>query len=453
MNKRPNIIFYFSDQQRWDTCGCYGQKLDVTPNLDALAAEGVLFQNAYTCQPVCGPARACLQTGKYAAETGCFRNDIELPRDTKTIAEYFNENGYETAYVGKWHLASNQKKGIWHGVTAIPEEYRGGYRDYWMAADVLEFTSHGYNGYVFDKDNVRHDFIGYRADCINNYAIDYLHNRQTDKPFFLFISQIEPHHQNDRGIFEGPDGSKERFADYEVPGDLIGTGGDWKVNYPDYLGQCHSLDANVGRLVDTLKTTGDWDNTILIYTSDHGSHFCTRNSEYKRSCHDGCTHIPMIICGPGFRGGKVIDELVSLLDIPATLLDCAGIPVPADFRRHSLKPLAEGTAENWPETIFMQISESQVGRAIRTKDWKYSVRAVGDGNRDSCADIYYEDYLYDLNADPHERSNLAADPAYAEVRARLAQILKSEMQQAGEAVPEVLPYEQMPEALKALNPI
>lgn len=446
--KKRNIVFYFADQQRWDTVGAYGQKLNVTPNLDALAQNGTLFSNAFTCQPVCGPARACLQTGRYATETGCYRNDIELPQDIKPLASYFNDNGYETAYVGKWHLASNKAKNIRNETSAVPEELRGGYRDYWMAADVLEFTSHGYNGYVFDGNGEKHEFIGYRADCINNYAIDYLHQRKTDKPFFLFISQVEPHHQNDHDRFEGPDGSKEKFKDFEVPGDLVNTQGDWRENYPDYLGQCHSLDANVGRLVDTLKEIGEWENTILIYTSDHGSHFCTRNSEYKRSCHDGCTHIPLIACGPGFEGGKVIDELVSLLDIPATLLDCADIPIPDSFQRDSLKKLAAGKAENWPDVVFMQISESQVGRAIRTKDWKYSVRADKNGTTDSDADLYYEDFLYDLKQDPHERNNLVSDPQYVQLRAELADTLIKEMQKAGEKIPDILPNEKMPEHMR-----
>ncbi len=451
--KKPNIIFYFADQQRWDTLGCYGQKLNVTPNLDALAKNGVRFENAYTCQPVCGPARACLQTGKYATEIGCYTNAIELPLHEKTLARYFNDNGYETAYVGKWHLASNNRTNLHHETTAIPEEYRGGYKDYWMASDVLEFTSHGYDGFVFDKDNKRHDFIGYRPDAINNYAIHYLHNRQTDKPFFLFVSQIEPHHQNDHARCEGPDGSKEKFKDFSVPGDLEGTGGNWRENYPDYLGQCHSLDENIGRLVDTLKEMGEWDNTILIYTADHGSHFCTRNGEYKRSCHSGCTHIPLVICGPGFEGGKVIDEVVSLLDLPATILDCVGISVPADFQRHSLKPLVDGTAKDWPKAVFMQISESQVGRAICTNDWKYSVRADADGWNDSCADVYYEDYLYDLHADPHERNNLVDDPAYADERAKLAQILKHEMALAHEKEPTILPASSKPASVIENDPL
>lgn len=446
--KQKNIVFYFADQQRWDTLGCYGQKLPVTPHLDELARQGTRFENAYTCQPVCGPARACLQSGMYATQTGCYRNDIELPLTIHPLASYFNEAGYETAYVGKWHLASNKQKGLRYATSAVPEERRGGYRDYWMAADVLEFTSHGYNGFVFGMNCEKHEFIGYRADCINNYAIDYLHNREREKPFFLFISQIEPHHQNDHHRFEGPDGSKERFANYEVPGDLEGTQGNWRENYPDYLGQCASLDANVGRLVDTLKEMGEWENTILIYTADHGSHFCTRNKEYKRSCHDGCTHIPLIICGPGFEGGQVREEMVSLLDLPTTLLDCAGIEKPEQFVGRSLLSLMRGEAKDWPKSVFMQISESQVGRAIRTKDWKYSVRADADGWNESSADVYYEDYLYDLNRDPHERNNLAESLEHEEVRRDLAALLVRHMEQAGEKAPEIRPASQMPEHMR-----
>ena len=437
---RPNIVFYFVDQQRWDTLGCYGQKLPVTPNLDGIAREGVLFENAFTCQPVCGPARACLQSGKWATETGCFRNAVPLPLDIRTLADCFHDAGYDTAYVGKWHLASGDGEGAPHYETsAVPPERRGGWRDYWMAADVLEFTSHGYNGFVFDGSGNKRDFVGYRADAINNYAIDYLHSRSPERPFILFISQIEPHHQNDHERFEGPDGSKERFRDFDVPGDLQGTGGDWRENYPDYLGQCASLDDNVGKLRDTLKETGYWDSTVFFYVSDHGCHFKTRNGEYKRSCHDSCIHIPLIAHGPGFTGGKRIPELVSLMDLPATLLDIAGIEKPGDFAGDSLKQLASGRSGGWKKDVFLQISESEVGRAIRTERWKYAVRADGDGWNDPFAAVYYEEYLYDLSSDPHERNNLVLDPALAGIRKELSRILLRRMEEAHEPPAAILP--------------
>ena len=142
-----NIIFYFSDQQRFDTVNS-----EIMPNLMALADDGTFFENCYTCQPVCGPARACLQTGVYPTECGCHINGIPLPDDTKSLADLFNENGYETAYIGKLHLASGENggKNIKCEKTAIPKERLWGY-NYFRGADVLEFTSHGYDGYVFDE--------------------------------------------------------------------------------------------------------------------------------------------------------------------------------------------------------------------------------------------------------------------------------------------------------------
>ena len=127
-------------------------------------------------QPICGPARCSMQTGKYATETECFINDIGLKEDEETIAKILNKEGYETAYVGKWHLASTMNKCDFKDLP-VPENKRGGYKDYWMASDVLEFTSHGYDGYVSNKDNEKIEFKGYRADKITDCALDFLDNR------------------------------------------------------------------------------------------------------------------------------------------------------------------------------------------------------------------------------------------------------------------------------------
>ncbi|MBR3769590.1 MAG: sulfatase-like hydrolase/transferase, partial [Lachnospiraceae bacterium] len=328
---RPNIIMYFSDQQRADTCGCYGQKLDITPNLDQLAKEGIKFENAFSAQPVCGPCRALFQTGKWPTETGCFRNNVMLPSDVKTLGTYIEEAGYETAYIGKWHLASDgeleQKPTIDHTITAIPLELRGGYTGFWRASDVLEFTSHGYDGYVFDENNNRVDFVGYRADCITDMALEFFDERDKEKPFFMTISQIEPHHQNDRKHYEGPEGSKEKYKEYEAPVDLKTLGGNYQEEYPDYLGQCASLDENLGRLIAKLKEEEIYDNTVIIFVSDHGSHFLTRNrdehlngyDDYKRSMHDACLKVPFVIAGGPFKGGVDFEDLVSTASLPKTI--------------------------------------------------------------------------------------------------------------------------------------
>ncbi len=442
--ERPNILFVFSDQQRWDTVGCYGCEPSITPNLDKMAAEGVRFENAFSCQPVCGPARAAIQTGKYPTEIGCFTNNRMLPLGEKTIAHHLSDAGYEVGYIGKWHLASSGGADSPDNfrVKAVPPERRGGYKDFWLASDVLEYTSHSYDGHMFDAEGKQVDFPKdrYRPDCLTDYAIDYIRKRKSEKPFFLFISYIEPHHQNDHNCFEGPHGSKERFKDYKVPGDLVGTEGDWRENYPDYLGCINSLDANLGRLRDELKTLGLAENTLIIYTSDHGCHFRTRNGEYKRSCHDASIRIPMIAYGPGWQGGKVVKDLVSLMDIPPTILAAGGAKPPASMRGRPMQALIDGTARSWPEEVFVQISESQVGRAIRTRKWKYSVRAPEKhGGADAASDSYMEDFLYDLENDPFERKNLVADPAYADTRQTLAATLKRRMVAAGEKEPAIMP--------------
>ena len=445
-----NIIFYFTDQQRWDTCGCFGQPLDITPNLDQLAREGVKFDNAFSPQPVCGPCRALFQTGKWPTETGCFRNNIMLPAGVKTLGNYIEEAGYETAYIGKWHLASDgeleKPPTIDHTVTAIPRELRGGYTGFWRAADVLEFTSHGYDGFVFDENDQRVDFKGYRADCINDMALEFFDQYDGKKPFFMTISQIEPHHQNDRKHYEGPEGSKERFNDFVLPEDLKALGGNAAEEYPDYLGQCASLDENLGRLVAKLKEKGLYENTVIIFASDHGSHFLTRNrdshlngyDDYKRSCHDAALHVPLVIAGGPYRGGLAVEELVSTASLPKTILALAGVDVGGAMIGENLLDVVEKKADNRPNEIFAQISESRVGRCIRTARYTYSVYAPGvNGGEAAASDRYADDFLYDMEQDPHQLNNVVTDPAYAQVKAELRARLLDWIWQAEGARPVI----------------
>ena len=448
---RPNIIMYFSDQQRADTCGCYGQKLDITPNLDQLAKEGIKFENAFSAQPVCGPCRALFQTGKWPTETGCFRNNVMLPSDVKTLGTYIEEAGYETAYIGKWHLASDgeleQKPTIDHTITAIPLELRGGYTGFWRAADVLEFTSHGYDGYVFDENNNRVDFVGYRADCITDMALEFFEQRNEEKPFFMTISQIEPHHQNDRKHYEGPEGSKEKYKDYEAPVDLKTLGGNYQEEYPDYLGQCASLDENLGRLIAKLKEEGIYDNTVIIFVSDHGSHFLTRNrdehlngyDDYKRSMHDACLKVPFVIAGGPFKGGVDFEDLVSTASLPKTILALAGVEVGDAMIGENLVDVVEGKLPERKNEIFAQISESRVGRCIRTPKYAYSVYAPGiNGGAAAAADLYADDFLYDLEKDPYELTNLIQDPAYTKIKLDLRNRLLAWIKEAENATPQIV---------------
>lgn len=414
---RPNVLVVFSDQQRWDTVGAYGSPLDITPNLDAAAEEGTRLDQAITSQPVCGPTRSCLQTGQYATTTGVWRNGKQLPEADHNVAEVFNRAGYDTGYVGKWHLHDGP-----YG--PIPEGNRGGYEDYWRAANALEHTSHPYEGHVYDENDDPVYFDGYRVDAMTDMAIDFL-ERDRENPFFCFLSYLEPHHQNDMGRYVGPQGSAYRHRNPWVPEDLQDAPGDWYEELPDYYGCIERIDECYGRLLEALEAQGELENTVVLFVSDHGSHFRTRNGEYKRSCHESSVRVPAILRGPGFEGGEVVEDPVSLVDLAPTLVDAAGLDVPDAMEGESVRPLVEGRAHDWKDEVFVQISEAEVGRALRTDRWKYSVYAPEkEGGSDPASDEYVERYLYDLHADPHEQENLIASAEYRGVAAELRERLR-----------------------------
>ena len=416
MQKKPDIIFIFSDQQRADTIN-----ERVTPNLATYAQEGDIFDSAYTCQPVCGPARACLQTGVYPNNNGCITNGVPMRKEDVHLADAFNAGGYETAYIGKWHLAS---KGLQYRNKGVPEELRGGYK-YWLAADLLEFSSNGSGGVLWDNDCKEVRFDGIRADRMTDFAIDYI-NSPHEKPYFLFLSYLEPHHQNTSGRFECPKGAAAKYRSEPYPEDLKGLKGDYMLHYPSYLACCETLDDNVARIVDELKKTGRYDNTLIIYTSDHGCHFKTRNLEYKRSCHSASTHIPLVIFGGAYKKGELdAQKLVSLIDLPPTLLTAAGIDVPERFDGVPLQ------SDKKRDCVFVHISESGNGRCVITDRYVYSVTSGFNYN----TNVYKDDYLYDKLSDAGERRNLINSKEYADVKKWLRSLLSREMVRAGEKEP------------------
>ncbi len=418
----PNVIVFFTDQQRWDTSGLHGNPLNLTPNFDRVAQNATHLATCITMQPVCGPARSCLQTGRYATQTGCFRNSRPLPAESKTLAHYFGEAGYETAYIGKWHLAASDP---------VPAAERGGYET-WLGANLLEFVSEPYDAVLFDEENDAVKLPGYRVDAMTDAAIRYVAQDRED-PFFLFLSFLEPHHQNHTDNYPPPDGYWEPYAGRWLPPDLQTLGGSAGAHWGGYCGMVKRLDEAYGRLLDALKSLGLREKTIVLFTSDHGCHFKTRNDEYKRSCHESSVHVPASITGPGFEGGGRVNQLVSLIDLPPTLLDAAGIPVPEIMEGQSILPLLNGSVIDWQDDVFIQISESQVGRALRTKRWKYSVVAPElNGYESMDSERYTEEFLYDLEADPYELTNLAGVDAYRGVADELRHRLLQRMAAIGE---------------------
>ncbi|QRM56165.1 sulfatase-like hydrolase/transferase [Sinorhizobium sp. BG8] len=406
--KRPNVIVFFTDQQRFDTTGVHGNPMGLTPNFDRIAQMGTHVANAFACQPLCGPSRAALQTGRYATAAGVFRNEIPLDPQLPTLARVFSENGYRTGYIGKWHLA---------GQDPVPAGLRGGY-DEWLAANHLEFVSDAYDTRLTDGDGTEHRLPGYRVDAMTDAAIRYV-DAHKEEPFLLFLSFLEPHHQNNTDDYPAPTGCREELQKrLWVPADLQALQGTSSWHLAGYYGMVKRLDEAFGRLLDALKSLNLEEDTIVLFTSDHGCHFKTRNDEYKRSCHESSIRVPMAFTGPGFDSGGRMRALVNTTDIAPTLIDAAGLPIPETMQGRSILPLLRDPKSDWRQESFVQISETETGRAIRTARWKYAVTAPYDAAQSEAAE-YDEFALYDLESDPYELVNLIGMPAFAEVTADL----------------------------------
>ena len=270
--KRPNVIVFFTDQQRWDTTGVHGNPLGLTPNFDRMATRGHAPLQLLHLPAGLRPGPGSLQTGLYATRPGCFRNGIPLPDDATTLARCFGDAGYHTGYIGKWHLGTAVRR-------PLPEPQRGGYQ-YWLAANILEFTSDAYSTVVYDNDGNAVKLPGYRVDALTDAAIRYIDGHQRE-PFFLFLSFLEPHHQNHLDDYPPPTATASA-----TPG----------------AGPRPTCRRWEGRRTSTWAATGGWssgwtrpsagcwtrcrslellDNTIVLFTSDHGCHFKTRNERVQ----------------------------------------------------------------------------------------------------------------------------------------------------------------------------
>ena len=443
--RKPNIVIYHSDQFRWDFVGANGQNSSTrTPNLDALASAGTNFTHAVTNQPVCAPSRSVLLTGCYATETGVWRNGIGIRQEMPTIATELRKAGYTANYIGKWHLAPGTKA-EGGGEGAVAPEQRVGFLDTWEASNLLEFTTHPYEGTIWDRDGKEIRYKDeYRVDFLTDRAERFLRQKQ-EKPFLLMISQLEPHQQNDMQRMVGPKGSVERFINAYVPPDLRNFPGDWHEQLPDYYGCCEGIDASVGRIRKVLAEEGLAENTIFVFTSDHACHFKTRNTEYKRSTHNSSLRIPLLVAGPGFEAARQIEEVVGVVDTTPTLLDAAAVAAPASMKGKSFLPLVSDAKARaaWPNRQLVQISESMTGRAIRTRDWTYCV-ADPSGRSAEASTRYHEYQMYDQRNDPYELVNVAGRQEYASQAEELRGELKKLMVAAGEAEPEIVPAKLYP---------
>jgi arylsulfatase A-like enzyme len=344
----------------------------------------------------------------------------------------FRQAGYTANYIGKWHL------GLPTVIGPVASEYRGGFADFWEGCNALELTSHPYEGTIWDGDGKPITFKDeYRVDFLTGRVIRFL-REQGRRRFFLVVSYLEPHFQNDCNCFVAPNGYADRYRNSFIPEDLKFFPGDWASQLPDYYGCIARVDENVGTLRSEIANLGLSAGTIVAFLSDHGCHFRTRNAEYKRSGHEASIHVPLLMCGPGLNRSLCVKELVSQIDVAPSLLDACQIPRPPSFQGRSVMPLLERRVDGWPDEVLVQISESMTGRMLRTPEWTY-IAAQPDGKSEASS-LQYEEYqLYNLYSDPHQLVNLAGRAETRAISSVMRERLLRKMHEAGEEPPEIKP--------------
>jgi arylsulfatase A-like enzyme len=335
----------------------------------------------------------------------------------------------------------------------VAESYRTGY-EYWLASNHLEKTSDAYRTRLFDAHGNPNDLPGYRVDALTDATIRFLAEPRT-RPFFLFTSFLEPHHQNSIDDYPPPEGYRQRYSGRWTPPDLQALGGSTAQHLGGYFGMVKRLDEALGRVMDALISLKLHRNTIVLFTSDHGCHFKTRTIEYKRSPHESSIRVPCFLAGPGFKGGGEVQSLVSLVDLPPTLIGAAGLPIPETMQGKPVHELIGRQRSEGREDVFVQISESQIGRAVRSHRWKYAVKAPGvkgvNPRRKSAA-RYAESALYDLENDPHELRNLIGLPSHRQVADRMQRRLLEHIRTVEGKAPRIINARLAPGGHRVVQP-
>lgn len=442
-NQRPNILFIMSDDHASHAMSCYGSKINQTPNIDRIANEGMLFNNCFCTNSICSPSRAAILTGKYNHLNGVKSINDHFDGKQMTFPKLLQSEGYQTAIIGKWHLG--------HGGDADPTGF-----DHWSVVP----GQGEYHNPVFIEMGERKQYPGYVTDLTTDFSIDWLSNRDKDRPFMLKCHHKAPHRPWDPAekyaqLYEDIDIPEPDtfYDDYEnrsqaavearmrierdmVESDLKGSPPEgltaleqkkWKYQryIKDYLRCIASIDENVGRLLDYLDEEGIADNTIVIYTSDQGFFLGDHGWFDKRFMYEESLRMPFIVRYPrDIQAGSVTDAMALNVDFPSTFLDYAGVSIPDEMQGYSLRTIFNGTTpEGWRTSMYyrywMHLDEhhnvySHYG--IRTDRYKliyYYAQALGtSGSIEEDRPAEWE--LFDMQADPYEMNNVYMDPAYAE---------------------------------------
>ena len=424
--ERPNVLFLHTDQQRADTIGAAGNAHILTPNLDALAGSGTLFENAFSNNPVCMPSRQSMFSGQYPSVMGTGCNGIEMPGDVLTIHKVLGRCGYRTASLGKLHFLnhSNRDHRMAHPdygfdeiiVSDEPGCYDDAYIKWvaqrdpsqvencrcstppaWRGRRVEKHPRNTHEPYLFEgPEHLTH--TAFVADITRDFI-----RRQGNDPFFCFAGFYLPH---------CPLNPPKRFVDMYDPATLplpaMNEGEDryglsdeeWRKVKQYYYACVTHVDEEVGNILKTLDEQGLREKTLIIFTSDHGEYLGDHGLIQKGPPgHECIMHVPLIVAWPGGVKASKREELVELIDLAPTILDCCGVQTPPEFQGRSLRGLPAGTDYTPRRSAYLEYRMPGVEswRGVRTHEFRYLISAGG------------EELLFDLDKDPHELTNVAAD--------------------------------------------
>ena len=454
----PNLLFIFTDEQRAGTMAAYGNRAIDMPNLNRLASQSVVFERAYVTQPVCTPSRSTIMTGLYPHTNGCTENNVSLPADVPCLSEMLASGEYVAAYHGKWHLGDEIF--CQHGFNewrSIEDCY---YQHYSEGRDpdarstyhrwLIERGFTPQNGAIFDRAEATRLPEAYGKPAYLAEEGSRFIREHRDDPFVLYINFLEPHMP-----FFGPRDDQYDPADVMLPANFdarltdeqplktrlferyyyergysglaLRTEADWRRMIANYWGLCSLVDTHVGTILDTLEACGLEENTIVVYTSDHGDMMGSHRLLAKCVQFEEVVRVPQLVHLPGQRDQIRIGEPVSQVDLVPTLLDLMGQPIPHHLQGRSLRPRIEGAAVLPPDDVFIEWNGPNHGlgdvmgrvaipepmRELASEDEIVAavtdpVRTVitPDGWKFNCSPLG-EHELYNLNDDPGETTSLA----------------------------------------------
>jgi arylsulfatase A-like enzyme len=417
-DKKPNILYILVDQWRAQATGYAGDKNAITPNLDMLAKESVNLKNAVSGMPVCSPHRASLMTGQYPLTHGVFMNDVLLDTNKTTFAKIYKSSGYKTGFIGKWHIDGHGRNSF------IPPSRQHGF-GYWKA---LECT-HDYNNsaYYTGDSNKKQIWKGYDVIAQTNDVINYVKKASTEpNPFLLFISIGSPHDpyqtapEKYRKMYE----NKELIINKNVPENLRNQ---TKKNLAGYYAHISAIDDCVGQMWQALKDLKIDDNTIIVFSSDHGDLMGAHGSWNKQQPYSESIKVPFLIHYPAGLGkkGKTSDALLNTPDILPTLLGISKLPIPNTVEGHDFSAVLHGKEkDNISQTLISCVQP--FGQWSRQKGGK-EYRGIFTDRYTYARDLAGPWLLFDNKNDPYQMNNLLGNIKYSSIQAKLEHDLKVEL--------------------------